>query len=100
MLCDTGSSNVQKSPIWGLGSVGGNVDEVEISTASITQCPAHSDIHRSTDRSTKNSNMFIEAVVYDISRKVNTGEGRDRGGTWRIMHQKYKYPDIFTEINT
>ena len=64
MLCDT--SDVQKSSIWGLGSVGGNVDEVEISTVSTTQCPAHSDIHSSTD----------------ISREANTGEdGDSRGGT-------------------
>ena len=65
MLCDTASGDVQKSSIWGLGSVGGNVDEVEISTVSTTQCPAHSDIHSSTD----------------ISRECNTGEGGDRGGT-------------------
>ena len=66
MLCDTASGDVQKSPIWGLGSIGGNVDEVEISTVSTTQCPAHSDIHSSID----------------ISREVNTGEGGDRrGGT-------------------
>ena len=65
ILCDTTSGDVQKSPIWGLGSVGGNVDEEEISTVSITQCPAHSDIHSSTD----------------IFRDVNTGEGGDRGGT-------------------
>ena len=65
MLCDTGSGDVQKSPIWGLGSIGGNADEVEISTVSTTQCPAHSDIHSSTA----------------ISREGNTGEGGDRGGT-------------------
>jgi len=64
-LCDSGSGDVQKSPIWGLGSIGGNVDEVEISTVSITQCPVHSHIHNST-------NVF---------RDVNTGEGGDRGGT-------------------
>ena len=64
MLCDTGSGDVQKSPIWGLGSIGGNVDEVEISIVSTTQYPAHSDIHSSTD----------------ISREVNTGEGGSRGG--------------------
>ena len=56
-LCDTGICDVQKSPIWGLRSIGGNVDEVEISTVSTTQCPAYSDIHSSTD----------------ISREVNTG---------------------------
>ena len=64
MLCDTVSGDVQKSPIWGLGSVGGNADEVEISTVSTTQCPVYSDIHSSTD----------------ISREVNAGEGGDRGG--------------------
>ena len=36
ILCDTGSGDVQKSPIRCLGSIGGNVDEVEISTVSIT----------------------------------------------------------------
>ena len=66
MLCDTGSGDVQKSPIWGLGSICGNVDEVEISTVSITQCPAQSDIHSSTN----------------IFREVNTGEEGDTGGTW------------------
>ena len=65
MLCDTGSGDVQKSLIWGLGSIGGNVDEVESSTVSTTQCPAHSDIHSSTD----------------ISREANTGEGGNRGRT-------------------
>ena len=65
MLCDTASGDVQKSTIWGLGSIGGNVDEVEISTISTTQCPAHSDVHSSTD----------------ISRKVNTGEGGNGRGT-------------------
>ena len=40
ILCDTGSGDVKKSSIWGLGSIGGNADEVEISTVSITQCPA------------------------------------------------------------
>ena len=65
MLCDTGSGDVQKSPIWSLRSIGGNVDEVEISTVSTTQCPSHSDIHSSTD----------------IFREVNTGEGEGRGGT-------------------
>ena len=64
MLCNTGSGDVQKSSIWALGSIGGNVDEVEISTVSTTQCPAHSDIHSSTD----------------IFRKVNTREGGDRRG--------------------
>ena len=66
MLCDTASGNVQKSPIWSLGSVGGDADEVEISTVSTTQCPAHSDIHNFTS---------------DVFSKVNAGEGGDRGGT-------------------
>ena len=57
ILCDTGSGDVQKSPIWGLRSVGGNVDEVEISTVSTTQCPAHSHT--------------------DLFREVNTGESGD-----------------------
>ena len=39
MLCDTASGDVQKSPIWGLGSIGSDANEVEISTVSITQCP-------------------------------------------------------------
>jgi len=65
VLCDTASGDVQKSTIWGLGSIGGNVDEVEISTVSTTQCPAHSDIHSSIA----------------ISREVNTEEGGNRGGT-------------------
>ena len=66
MMCDTGSGDVQKSPICALGSISGNVDEVEISTVSTTQCPAHSHIHSSTD----------------ISREVNTGEGGGRGWSW------------------
>ena len=67
MLCDTSSGDVQKSFIRGPGSIGGDADEVEISTISTTQCPAHGDIysHSSTD----------------ISREVNTGEGGDSGGT-------------------
>ena len=68
MLCDTGSGDVQKSPIWGLGSIGGNVDEVEISPVSITQSPVYSHIHSSTD----------------IFREVNTGKVEDRGGACRI----------------
>ena len=36
ILCDTGIGDVQRSSIWGLGSVGGNVDEVVISTVSTT----------------------------------------------------------------
>ena len=65
MLCDTGSGDVQKSSIWGLGSVGSDADEVEISTVSTTQCPAHSDIHSSTD----------------IFRKTIAGEDGGRRGT-------------------
>ena len=65
ILCYTGIGDVQKSSIWGLGSIGGDVDEVEISTVSTTQCPAHSDIHSSIG----------------IFREVNTGEDGDRGGT-------------------
>ena len=65
ILCNIGSGDVQKSPIWVLGSISGNVDEVEISTVSTTRCPVHSDIHSSTD----------------ISSKINTGEEGDRGGT-------------------
>ena len=61
ILCDTGIGDVQKSPIWGLGRVGGNVDEVEINTVSTTQCPPHSEIHSSTE----------------IFRKVNTGISGD-----------------------
>ena len=65
ILCDTASGDVQKSLVWGLGSIGGNADEVEISTVPTTQCPVHGDIHRSTD----------------ILREVNTGENGGRGGT-------------------
>ena len=43
--CDTSIVDVQKSSMWVLGSIGGNVDEVEISTVSTTQCPVHSDIY-------------------------------------------------------
>ena len=68
MLCDTAGGDVQKSPKWGLGSIGGDVDEVETSTVSTTQCPAHSDIHSSIN----------------ISWEVNTREGGDRGGAWRM----------------
>ena len=80
MLCDTASGNVQKSPIWGLGSIGGNADEVEISTVSTTQCPAHSNIHSSTN----------------ISREVNTGESGDRGGTWGNESVSLHYSNIVT----
>ena len=65
MLCDTGSGDVQKSSIWDLWSIGCNADEVEISTVSTTECPAHSDIHSSTD----------------ILREVNTVKDGDRWGT-------------------
>ena len=47
-LCDTTIGDVQKSMIWDLGCIGSNVNEVEISTISTTQCPAHSHIHTST----------------------------------------------------
>ena len=63
MLSDTRIGDVQKFIIWGLWSVGGNVNEVEISTVSATQCPVHSDIHSST--------YIIE--------EVNTGEIDSRG---------------------
>ena len=66
MLCATASGGVEKSSIWGLGSIRGNVDEVEISTVSTTQCPVHSYIYSSTS---------------DIFREFSTGEGGDRGGT-------------------
>ena len=49
ILCDTGSGDVQKSPISGLWSIGGNADEVKISTVSTTQCLADSNIHSSTE---------------------------------------------------
>ena len=62
ILCDI---SIQNFPIRGLGSIGGNVDEIEISTASLAQCPAQSHIHSSTS----------------ISREVNAGEGGDRGWT-------------------
>ena len=65
MLCDTGSSDVQESSIWGLGIVGSDVDEVEISNVSITWCPVRSDTHSSNG----------------VLREVNTGKGGDRGGT-------------------
>ena len=65
MLCDTGTGDVQKSPKWGQGSIGGNIDEVGISTVFMTQCPAHSDIHSSTG----------------VSRELNTREGGGRKGT-------------------
>ena len=63
MLSDIGIGDVQKFVIWGLWSIGGNVDEVEISTLSTTQWPAHSDIHSSTH----------------IIEEVNTGEIDSRG---------------------
>ena len=63
-LHDTDISDVQKSSIWGLGTIGGNGDEVEISTVSTTQCPVHSDIHSSIT----------------IFSEVNTREAGDR---WR-----------------
>ena len=63
-MCDIGIGDAQKSIIWGLGSIGGNADEVEISTVSITQCPIYSDIHSSTA----------------ISKEFNTGKGGYRRG--------------------
>ena len=45
MLCDITGGDVQKSPIWGLGSIGRDADEVEITTVSTAQCPAHSHIY-------------------------------------------------------
>ena len=65
VLCNNGSDDVQKSSIWGLGSISGNVDEVEISTVSSTQCPPHSDLHSSIS----------------IFSEVHTREGGYRGGT-------------------
>ena len=67
VLCNTGSSDVQKSSIWRLGIIGGNLDQVEISTVSTTQCPAQIETHSSID----------------ILREVNTVEGWDWGWTWR-----------------
>ena len=66
ILCDI--CDVQKTPIWGMGSISGNTDAVKISTVITTQCPVHSDVHRS------------------IFRKVNTVEGWDRGGTWNMSN--------------
>ena len=45
VLCEITSGDVQKSPIRGVGSIGGNADEVEISTVFTAQCPAHSHIY-------------------------------------------------------
>ena len=64
--CDTSRSDVQDSIIQGLGSVGCNVNEVEIGSVSSTQCPVYRDIHSSID----------------IFSEFNTREGRDRGWTW------------------
>ena len=69
ILCDTGSGDVQKSSIWGQGSIGVNVDEVKLSTVSTTQHPAHIDIHSSIS----------------IFSEVNTREGGDRGWTWNYI---------------
>ena len=66
-LCNTGITDVQKSSIWGIRIIGGNVDEVDISTVSTTQCPAHSDTHNSIG----------------ILREVNTGEDQGWDGTSR-----------------
>ena len=45
MPCDIASVDLEKSPVRGLRSIGGNVDKVEISTVSTAQCPAHSHIY-------------------------------------------------------
>ena len=71
-LCNTGTAGVQKSSIWRLGIIGGNVDEVEISTVSTTQCPAHSDTHSSLA----------------ILREVGTGEVGERGDAIRYHTQQ------------
>jgi len=73
MLCDTGIGDIQNSSIWSWRSIGGNVDEVEISTVSTTQCPAHSDIHCSIN----------------TSKEFNTGKSRDRGRNWRMNEKRY-----------
>ena len=65
MLCGASIHDVQQSPIWGLGSIGANADEEEISTVTSTQCPPHGDTYSSMD----------------IFRKANTGEGGNRRGT-------------------
>ena len=65
ILSDTGSGDVQKSPIWDLGSIGCNADEVKINPMIIPQCPVYSDIYSSTD----------------ISREVDTGQGWNRWKT-------------------
>jgi len=36
VLCNTDISDVQKSSIWGIGTIGGNVDDIEISAVSTT----------------------------------------------------------------
>ena len=56
ILFDTGSGDVQKSPMWCLRSIGGNADEVEISTISTI-------------------NIYSSI---SIVRWVNTGEGEER----------------------
>ena len=68
ILCNTDISDVHKSSIWDMRSIGGNVDEVEVCTVSTTQCPVHSDIHSFTD----------------ISWDANTVYGEDRGATCRV----------------
>ena len=59
------SSDVQKSSIWGLRIIGGNVDEIEISSVSTTQYPGQSDIHSSIG----------------ILREANTQQSGDSGET-------------------
>jgi len=46
--------------------LGGDVNEVKISSVSTTQCPAHSDTHSSIG----------------IFREVNTQQSGNRGGPW------------------
>lgn len=67
MLCNTCSTDLQKCSIRGLGFISGNIDDVGFNTISTDQCPAHSNTHSS-----------IGTI-----REANTGEGRERGGTWR-----------------
>jgi len=73
MLCDTSSGYVQKSPIWSLGCIGGDADEVGVKTIFTThdQCPAHSAFHSFTN----------------FSREANTGDGGDSRG-WTCMKNR------------
>ena len=65
ILCNTDIGDVQMSFIRGPGTISGNGDEVEISTVSTTQHPAHSNIHSSIS----------------IFSEINTREPGNRGGT-------------------